>query len=217
MHQHGGDCQSDDDSERDAPVVADEKVVPEHREGAQRADHDASTGAAEVAADRARTARSRATASSENATNTASRTRIAASEPGQRTPAPSPPQNVPKVVSSAPTANFVVFSGTRASGARTATPAMTTASTAAAAPRTANPMLPWLAAKVTTMKATSSPSSTTALNDKVNAYQSGTANRRRHLPGIDARLVVQLLQPGRPQDRLTQPLQSENQQQGTHH
>src|SRR6266545_2464334 len=124
MHQHGGDCQSDDDSERDAPVVADEKVVPEHREGAQRADHDASTGAAEVAADRARTARSRATASSENATNTASRTRIAAS------------------------------------------------------PRTANPMLPWLAAKVTTMKATSSPSSTTALNDKVNAYQSGTANRR---------------------------------------
>ena len=49
----------------------------------------------------------------------ASTPRIAASEPGQSAPAPSAAQKVPKVVSITPTANFTVFSGTAASGART--------------------------------------------------------------------------------------------------
>jgi hypothetical protein len=35
---------------------------------------------------------------------------------GQCTPAPSAPQNVPNEVSMTPTANFIAFSGTRASG-----------------------------------------------------------------------------------------------------
>ena len=39
-----------------------------------------------------------------------------------------------------PTANFIAFSGTRASGARAATPTPAMTSTAAAAPRTATPM-----------------------------------------------------------------------------
>ena len=48
--------------------------------------------------------------------------RIAASEPGQCAPAPSVDQKIPKVVSITPTLNFMRFSGTRASGARTAKP-----------------------------------------------------------------------------------------------
>ena len=41
------------------------------------------------------------------------------SAPGQSTPAPSPPQKQPKLVSIRPTANLSVFSGTRSSGPRT--------------------------------------------------------------------------------------------------
>ena len=50
-------------------------------------------------------------------------TSSAASPPGHDAPAPSAPQNIPNDVSITPTKNFIVFSGTRASGARTATPA----------------------------------------------------------------------------------------------
>ena len=72
-------------------------------------------------------------------------------------PAPSAPQYDPNDVSMTPTASFSEFSGTRASGARTATARTTTTTTAAAAANAAKPMLPWLAPKVSTMKTTSSP------------------------------------------------------------
>ena len=45
---------------------------------------------------------------------------MATSSPGQSQPAPSAAQKIPNVVSITPTANLSVFSGTRASGARTA-------------------------------------------------------------------------------------------------
>src|SRR5262249_56535728 len=96
----------------------------------------------------------------------------AASPPGQSAPAPSTPQNVPKDVSMTPTASFIQFSGTRASGALTATPVSVTSTTAATAPITAAPMLCWLAPNVSTMNTTSSPSRSTPLNAGVNEYQS---------------------------------------------
>jgi len=76
-----------------------------------------------------------------------------------------------------PTANFIVFSGTRDNGARTATPMAATTSTAATAPAAARPRFCWLAPKVMAMKTTSRPSSRTPLNDSVNAYQSRTPRR----------------------------------------
>ena len=83
-------------------------------------------------------------------------------------PAPSPPQNTPNDVSITPTANFIAFSGTRASGARTARPTATTSTTASRGGDAARrPVL--LAPKVSTMNATSSPSSSTALNHTVKA------------------------------------------------
>ncbi len=76
-----------------------------------------------------------------------------------------------------PTANFIAFSGTFASGARTAIPVTVTTSNAAAAPITAAPTLRWLAPNVITMKTTSRPSSRTPLNESVKAYQSLTPRR----------------------------------------
>ncbi len=76
-----------------------------------------------------------------------------------------------------PTANFMVFSGTRDNGARTAIPVAATASTAAAAAAAAAPRSPWLSPKVMAMNTTSRPSSSTPLNESVNAYQSLTPRR----------------------------------------
>ena len=67
---------------------------------------------------------------------------MATSEPGHVTPAPSPAQKTPKLVRRSPTANLIVFSGTRSSGERTAIPTSrtsTTAVTAAAAARGVRP------------------------------------------------------------------------------
>ncbi len=112
--------------------------------------------------------RSSATSPSANAPTAGIRTSSAASEPGQWAPAPSAPQNVPNAVSMIPTTNFMVFSGTRASGALTATPTAATTATAQAAATAASPMSCWLLPKVSTMNTTSSPSSSTPLNDSVN-------------------------------------------------
>src|SRR6202000_2139066 len=101
----------------------------------------------------------------------------AASAAGQCAPAPSDPQNSPKLVSSTPTTNFSVFSGTRANGARTATPATATTTTAATAATAASGTSCWLAPNVSALNTTSSPSSRTPLNDTVNAYQSRTPPR----------------------------------------
>ena len=91
----------------------------------------------------------------------------AASPPGQSAPAPSAPQNIPYDVSITPTANFIVFSGTRASGACSARPATTTAAIATPAAAAARPTSCWLAPNVMTMNATSRPSSSTPLKDIV--------------------------------------------------
>src|ERR1700722_16668458 len=69
----------------------------------------------------------------------------AAPPPGQLAPAPSAPQNMPKELSITPTANFIVFSGTLARGARAATPAAITTSTAMAAAAAASGTCFWLA------------------------------------------------------------------------
>ena len=107
------------------------------------------------------------------------RTSSAASDPGQCAPAPSAPQNVPNAVSMIPTTNFRVFSGTRASGARTAAPTAATSTTAQPAATAASGMLCALPPNVRAMNTTSSPSSSTPLKDRVNPYQSGTEPSRR--------------------------------------
>ena len=68
----------------------------------------------------------RRTDANESAITNARTTGSEASSPGQCAPAPSAAQKVPKVVSITPTANFIVFSGTRGSGARTSTPTTAT-------------------------------------------------------------------------------------------
>ena len=89
-----------------------------------------------------------------------------------RHPHPRRPRTSPKLVSRTPTANLIVFSGTRSSGARTTSPTAMTSTTAAAAAAAAQPSRPCVAPNVTTMKTTSSPSSSTPLNATVNEYQS---------------------------------------------
>ncbi len=93
----------------------------------------------------------------------------AASSPGQLAPAPMAPQNIPNEVSITPTANFIVFSGTFASGALAAAPAAITSSTAAAAAAAARGTRCWLAPRVSTMNATSRPSRSTPLKEIVKA------------------------------------------------
>src|SRR5260370_23919447 len=86
------------------------------------------------------------------------------SENGQSMPKLSPDQNVPKVVSMIPTINFKVFSGTFWRGACTKAPTRITSRPAAVAPRVTNPMpLAPPPPKEMTIKATSSPSSSTDL------------------------------------------------------
>src|SRR5262245_26121173 len=82
---------------------------------------------------------------------------------------------MPKLVNSTPTTNLSSFSGTRSSGARTASPTATTSTTAAAAAAAARPSRPCVEPKVITMNATSSPSSSTPLKATVNDYQSTRA------------------------------------------
>src|SRR5262249_51579803 len=164
-----GDGDGGDDDHRDRPVVADDEVVPEVQEPADVAH-------AIAASSRAVRLRASATRPSEEATTKASTARMAASPPpGQSAPAPSAAQNVPKLVSMTPTPNFIVFSGTRLSGAWTTAPTTRTTTSAAAAAAAARPTAPCVAPNVTTMNATSRPSRNTPLNATVNAYQSRPA------------------------------------------
>src|SRR5262249_30463579 len=82
--------------------------------------------AAGTAARAARARRSRAVYPSPTRAVAGTMASRAASWPGHDTPAPSAPQNTPNEVSMTPTANFMVFSGTRDSGARTAIPTAAT-------------------------------------------------------------------------------------------
>ena len=84
------------------------------------------------------------------------------------------------------------------------------------APSAARPTLCCAPPNVTTMNATSRPSRNTPLNATVNVYQSmprvvaGGRASGALLLGVDRVLVVQRLEAARPQDRLPQPLQSED-------
>ena len=97
--------------------------------------------------------------------------RMKASDRGQKTWKPSPVQNVPNEVNMIPTTNFSEFSGTFVSGARITAPAKITSIPAMVAPIAAELMpqvvlqavVAALLPKVITMKATSSPSRSTAL------------------------------------------------------
>src|SRR5207244_3384704 len=137
----------DGDARGDPPVVADDEVPPEACEPLHA-----------TAASRRRRRRSSPTRTSETSRTKARTTGRAASPSGQPAPAPAVAQKIPNVVNLDPTANFIAFSGTRASGARAATPAAATSTTAAAAPSAGNPMLPWVDPKPSTMKTTSRPS-----------------------------------------------------------
>src|SRR5439155_15103051 len=128
--ENGGRADRDRHERRDEPVVADHEVPPEATETAQPGH--APTSAARSCVRRSR--RSTRTRTKEKSATKPSTPRSAASEPGQSAPAPSADQKIPNVVSIRPTANFIAFSGTRASGARTATPTPATSTSAAAAP-----------------------------------------------------------------------------------
>src|SRR6478735_8272981 len=167
MGEEGGDCEPEGAAGCDAPVVADDEVPPERAERADVLHAPAPSGSAAC-----RCRRSWRTSATDRRLRKPRMARIAASEPGQLTPAPSPPQKMPKLVRSSPTANLMVFSGTRSSGDRTAIPAITTSATAVTAAAAANAILPGAAPKVTTMNTISSPSSNTPLNATVNEYQS---------------------------------------------
>src|SRR5690348_3873500 len=121
--------EGDGDARGDTPVVPDDEVPPEASEAADVV-HAAPSDGRSACSRRQRS--TRASVSESTATNAITPS-TAASEPGQSTPAPSAPQKVPKPVSSTPTVNFRAFSGTRASGPRTAIPTATTSTTAAAA------------------------------------------------------------------------------------
>src|SRR4051812_2117236 len=168
MLEQPGERERDGKAGGHAPVVADDEVPPEAGERAQVLHPLASTGSR--AAGRLR--RSSRVRPKETRPTKAMTARIATSPPGHSTPAPSPPQKIPKLVSMTPTANLSVFSGTRSSGPRTTKPATTTTTTALAAAAAASPSRPCVAPKLTTTKATSRPSRRTPLNATVNEYQS---------------------------------------------
>src|SRR5204863_3500549 len=163
--EQSGEAEREGDAHGHAPVVADDEVPPE---GPQAAHASASLRR-----------RSAVTYPSETRITNASTNGRAASSPGQSTPAPSAPQKVPKVVSITPTAKASVFSGTRLSGPRTTMPAMTTSTIAATAPTIASGMLPCVLPNVSTMNATSRPSSSTPLKETVKPYQSRPARSSR--------------------------------------
>src|SRR6185436_4052099 len=166
--QADGDC----NARGHRPVVAHDEVPPE---AAERDDVLHALAPAGLSSSRRR--RSARTSSHEKALRKATRASSESSSPGQSAPAPSALQKQPKLVSSRPTANLIVFSGTRSSGPRARTPATTTTTSAATAPTIATSSRPWALPKVITMKTTSSPSSSTPLNATVNEYQSSPARR----------------------------------------
>src|SRR5262249_27504838 len=149
--QHPGQPEPDGEPRGDAPVVADDEVPPEPPERTH-ALHACAATARVSAAFRRRSAR---VSASDTRPTYATIARTATSEPGQSTPAPSPAQKIPKLVSRTPTVNLSAFSGTRASGARTASPTAMTTKTAAAAAAAARPRRLCVLPKVITMNATS--------------------------------------------------------------
>src|SRR5437016_5745589 len=92
--------------------------------------------------------------------------------PGHEAPIPSAAQNVPRLVSRMPTAYFNVFSGTRASGLRTASPAAATTA-AAVRPPVMAAVHAWPGPPTAiTMNTTSSPSRNTPFRARMKPTQS---------------------------------------------
>src|SRR5262245_6250037 len=206
VDEQGGGRQGQRNHDRPAPVVTDDEVVPERAERPEAPAHPAAraagrtgitrhrapssgpagaaacavavTGAAAPGAAATRPRRSSATYARAASVVSGTITSRAAPCPGHDAPAPSAPQKTPNEVSMTPTPNFMLFSGTRDSGACTATPTAATTITAATTLSAARPTSFWLAPNVMAMNTTSSPSSSTPLNDRVNAYQSPTRPRR---------------------------------------
>src|SRR6266545_661650 len=166
----------------DAPVVADDEVPPESSERAEVAHALAPAGTGTR-----RWRRRTRTSANETTLRNAITPNRDSSSPGQSTTAPSAPQKQPKLVSRRPTANLIVFSGTRVSGPRASTPPATTSTSAAAAPPAARPSRPCALPNEITMKTTSRPSSRTPLNATVNAYQSSPAFSSRPAAAASAR------------------------------
>src|SRR6266581_4483642 len=147
------------EEDRRAPGIAEGQLAHDER-GRRDPFHSALPPRASGAARR----EIRTTAAAAAARKSAAIPAIARSSPGQWNPRPSPTQNAPNAESSTPTANLSVFSGIFASGRCTAQPTTTTSAQAASAPRLAGTSRPPAAPTASTMKTTSSPSSTTALN-----------------------------------------------------
>src|SRR3954469_10579652 len=162
----------DRDPRRHRPVVADDEVPPELPEGLHVLHALASAGLSS-----SRRRRSARTISQEKPPRKAIKASSESSSPGQSAPAPSAPQKQPKLVSSRPTANLIVFSGTRCSGPRASTPATTTTTSATTAATIATSSRPCALPNVITMKTTSNPSSRTPLKATVKEYQWRPARR----------------------------------------
>src|SRR3954454_4088188 len=167
VREQRGQPERNCETRRDTPVVANDEVPPEERERPEVL-HALTSAARSVG----RRRRSRRTSANETAATKVTRPSSESSSPGHSTPAPSAPQKQPKLVSSSPTANLIVFSGTRSSGPRASAPTATTRTSAAPAPAAASPRRPWALPKEMTMKTTSSPSSRTPLKETVSEYQS---------------------------------------------
>ena len=104
--------------------------------------------------------------------------RIDRSAPGQSTPRPSPTQNRPNAESMTPTANLSAFSGTWDRGLCASAPIASTRTAAESAPRLAGHSMPLPAPTAITMKTTSVPSMSTALNAASPAIQSRLSDLR---------------------------------------
>src|SRR5262249_14563387 len=147
--QEGGRANDPHHPSRDGPIVANDEVVPEASEptNALHAVLVSSVGAA--------VRRNHLVSPSDASATNAMTATSDASLPGHARPAPSPLQKIPNAVSITPTPNFSVFSGTRESGAWTAAPTTSTATSAIAAPAAARPTWCCAPPNVMTMKATS--------------------------------------------------------------
>src|SRR5512133_512426 len=167
------------DTRSHRPVVAHDEIPPELAEGLH-----VSHALASASLSSSRRRLSAHTISHEQPPRKAISASSESSSPGQSAPAPSAPQKQPKLVSSRPTANLMVFSGTRCSGPRARTPATTTTTSATTAATIATSSRPCALPNVITMKTTSSPSSRTPLKAMVKEYQSSPA--RRSLPAASA-------------------------------
>src|SRR6266403_1887190 len=119
-HRCNDDDRHDGDGEHAVIDEQSDQLAPDAGEHAHSA---ASSGRLTATAARAATS-----------TNSAATPMMARSAPGQATPRPSPVQKTPNADSMTPTANLSVFSGTRASGRRSTSPAIAIRPQAASAP-----------------------------------------------------------------------------------